>query len=122
MCQLMEGILHFDVQERSQLIGEISARGAMHEFFRGGQQRAEAREPGLGVQPQTALIQAGDLAQSVESAAMRIAGEVIQGLSLRKTVTSTDVPRACFSSSKVAILSCSRRVRKDSGRKARGRA
>jgi len=38
----MEGILHFDMQHRRQLIGEISAWGPMHEFFGGGQQRAEA--------------------------------------------------------------------------------
>ena len=43
----MEGILYFDVQQGSQLIGEVSARGAMYEFLGGGQQRAEAREPDL---------------------------------------------------------------------------
>jgi len=76
----MESILHFDVQERGQLIGEVSARGTMHAFLGGGQQRAETGKPGFSVRPQSAIIKAGNFAQGVVSAAMRIAGQVIQRL------------------------------------------
>jgi hypothetical protein len=45
--QLMEGVLHFHVQDRSQLLGEVSARRTMNEFLGGGQQGAEAGKPNL---------------------------------------------------------------------------
>jgi hypothetical protein len=76
----MEGILHFDVQVRSQLIGEVSTRGTLDEGICRGQQGAEAGEPDLCLGPQSAIIKAGDFAQGIVSAAMGIAGEVIQRL------------------------------------------
>jgi hypothetical protein len=51
LIQLMEGILQLDVQERSPLIGEVSARGMMNELFRGGQQGAEAEKLSLVMRP-----------------------------------------------------------------------
>jgi hypothetical protein len=76
--QLIQGILHLDMQQRSQFIGEVSARGTMNESFRGGQQGAEAREPGVCMRPQSVIVKAGDIAQGIVAAAMGIAGEVIE--------------------------------------------
>jgi hypothetical protein len=61
----MQRILHGNVQDRSQLIGEVPARGTMDESFRGGQQRAEAGKPGLCLRPQSAVVKAGDFAQGI---------------------------------------------------------
>ena len=74
----MPGILHFDVQGRSQFIGEISAGGTVDECFRGGQQGAEAGEPNLCPRPQSVVVKTGDFVQGIVSAAMGVAGEVIQ--------------------------------------------
>jgi hypothetical protein len=46
--------------------------------------------------------------------------DVHPGMSLRKTVTSTAAPRACFSSSRVAIWLRSRSARSSSEWKERG--
>jgi hypothetical protein len=45
---------------------------------------------------QDPLSETSDFMQGVVPSAMGIAGEVIQRFELRKTVTSTDVPRACL--------------------------
>jgi hypothetical protein len=74
----MEGILHLDMQRRSQFIGEVSARGTMNESFRGSQQGTEPGKPDICLRPQSVFVKAGDFAQSIVSAAMGIAGEVIQ--------------------------------------------
>jgi hypothetical protein len=50
----------------------------MDECFGGGQQRSETGEPDLGLRPQSVIVEKGDLAQRVVSAAMGIAGEIIQ--------------------------------------------
>jgi len=76
----MEGILHFDVQLGQQFIGEASPQGTVNERFRGCQQGAEAGEPDLLLGPQSAIVKASDFAQGIVSAAMGIAGEVIQRL------------------------------------------
>src|SRR5713226_4402829 len=74
----MQGILHFDVQGRSQFIGEISARGTIDECSRGGQQCAATGEPDLSLRPQSVIVKTGDLAQGIVSTAMGVAGEIIQ--------------------------------------------
>ena len=76
----MQGVLHFDVQGRSQFIGEVSARGTIDECFCGGQQRAEPGEPDLCLRPQSVVVKTGDFAQSIVSAAVGVAGEIIQQL------------------------------------------
>ena len=78
----MQRVLHFDVQGPRQFIGAIPARGTMDEGFGGGQQRAETREPDLGLRPQSLLVETGDFAQGIVSAAMGVAGEVIQRFEL----------------------------------------
>src|SRR5713226_1518971 len=74
----MQGILHFDVQGRSQFIGEVSARGTIDECSRGGQQCAATGEPDLSLRPQSVIVKTGDLAQGIVSTAMGVAGEIIQ--------------------------------------------
>ena len=53
LSQLMQCVLDFDVQDPRQFIGEVSARGAIHEHFGGGQQRAETREPDVSLGPRS---------------------------------------------------------------------
>src|SRR6266851_6274128 len=52
------------------------------EPFGGGQQGAETREPDVFLRPQSHVVKAGDFAQSIVSAAMGVADEVIQGFEL----------------------------------------
>jgi hypothetical protein len=83
LSQLMQGILHCDVQEGSQLMGEVSARGTMDQSLRSGQQRAQAGEPSLCLRPQSVVVKAGDFAQGIVSAAMGVAGQIIQRLEFK---------------------------------------
>ena len=46
----------------------------------GGEQRAETREPDLGMRPQPMLVETGDFPQGIVSATMGVAGEIIQRL------------------------------------------
>src|SRR5271169_1022684 len=78
----MQGVPHFDVQDRVQFIREISARGTIDESFGSGQQRAETRKPDVCPGPQSHVVKAGDFAQSIVSTAMRVTGEIIQRLEL----------------------------------------
>src|SRR5260370_18905335 len=78
----MQGVLHFDVEGSGQFIGEISTRGTIDEPFSGGQQRAETREPDVRLRPQATLVKTGDFAQRIVTAAMGVAGEVIQRFEL----------------------------------------
>src|ERR1700686_4809270 len=76
----MQRILDFDVESGSQFIGEVSTRRAIHECFRGGQQRAETGEPHLCPRPESVIIEESDLAERVKPATMRITAEVAQRL------------------------------------------
>ena len=76
--QLMQCVLHFDVQGPRQFIGEVSVRRTIDKGFGGGQQRSELREPDVGLRPQPMLVESDDFAQGIVSPAMRVAGEVIQ--------------------------------------------
>src|SRR5271169_1414847 len=78
----MQGVLHFNVQGPRQFIGEETARGTIDEHFGGGQQRAETREPDVCLRPQSLVVKPGDFAQRIVTAAMGIAGEVIERLEL----------------------------------------
>ena len=78
LSQLMQRVLHIDVQGTRQFVGEIPARRTIDECLGGGQQRAEAREPDVCLRPQSLVVKAGDFAQGIVSAAMGVAGEVVQ--------------------------------------------
>ena len=66
------------MQDRRQFFRKISGRRATDERLGGGQQCAVAREPGRRAGPQAIGAETGDLAKSVETAAMRIARQVIE--------------------------------------------
>lgn len=78
LSQLMQCVLHFDVQGPSQFRGEVPAGGTIDESLGGGQQRAETREPDGGLRPQSVVLETGDFTQGIESAAMGVAGQVIE--------------------------------------------
>jgi len=76
--QVIERVLHFDMQALGQFFGEIASRGMLHPGFGGSEQRAMTREPDSLMRPQSISVEAGDLAQRVVTSAMGIAGERVE--------------------------------------------
>ena len=76
--QVIERVLHFDMQALGQFFGEIALRGMLHPGFGGGEQRAMTREPDSLMRPQSISVEAGDLTQRVVTSAMGIAGERVE--------------------------------------------
>jgi hypothetical protein len=72
---MAQRLLNFGVQDISELRGVEAVRRSQDKGFDGGQKGAEAREPDGFVGPQPAIIKAGDVGQSVEAPAVRVAGE-----------------------------------------------
>jgi hypothetical protein len=66
------------VQDRRQFFRKISRDRATDERLGGGRRGAVAGEPGRCAGPQTIGTETGDLAKSVETAAMRVAGQVVE--------------------------------------------
>ena len=66
------------MQDGRQFFRKISRDRATDERFGGGQQGTVAGEPGRRAGPQTIGPETGDLAKSVETAAMRVAGQVVE--------------------------------------------
>src|ERR1700731_445128 len=66
------------MQDRGQLFGKISRYRATDQRLSGGQQGAGAGEPRRLAGPQTIGSEAGDLTKSVVTAAMRVAGQVVE--------------------------------------------
>src|SRR5882672_4544534 len=103
------------MQDLRQLLREISRDRVTDERLGGGQQGAVAGEPGGLAGPQAIGTEMGDLTKSVETAAMRVAGQVVELFELSETVRSTSVPRARLRSGRVAILRWSSSFRNESG-------
>jgi hypothetical protein len=59
--EVVERVLHFDMQALGQFFGEIALGGMFDPGFGGGQQRAMTREPDGFVGPQSIGVEAGDL-------------------------------------------------------------
>jgi hypothetical protein len=78
----MERVLHFDVEQIGEFIGEPTARRLLDETFDGGEEGAEAGKPDGVVGPETGAVEAGDVGESVEASAMGVAGEVAKWLEL----------------------------------------
>ena len=76
--QVIERVLHFDMQALGQLLGAIAWRGMLHPGFGGGEQRAVTREPHSLMRPQSISVEVGDLTQRVVTSAMGIAGERVE--------------------------------------------
>ena len=66
------------VQDRRQFFRKISRYRATDERLGGGQQGTVTGEPCRRAGPETIGTETGDLAKSVETAAMRVAGEVVE--------------------------------------------
>jgi hypothetical protein len=102
-----------------QLIGEPAVRGVVDERLDGGDEGAVTGKPNCIVGPQADDIEAGGFAEGIVTAAVGIAGEVIQELELSK---DSEVGAGAESSSgKVAILLRRRCLRRSWGLKERGR-
>jgi hypothetical protein len=67
-----------------QFIGEPAARGLVDERLDGGDEGAIAGKPNSIVGPQADVVEAGGFAEGIVTAAMGIAGEVIQELEFSK--------------------------------------
>jgi hypothetical protein len=67
-----------------QFIGEPAARGLVDEGLDGGDKGAITGKPNCIVGPQADVVEAGGFAEGIVTAAMGIAGEVIQELELSK--------------------------------------
>jgi hypothetical protein len=66
------------VQERRQFLGKISRDRVADERLGGRQQSTVAGEPRRLAGPQAIGSEAGDLTKSVETTAMRVAGQVVE--------------------------------------------
>ena len=73
------------MQDRRQFFRKISRDRATDEGLGGGQQGTVAGEPGRRAGPQAVGSEAGDLAKRVETAAMRVAGQVVEFFELSKS-------------------------------------
>ena len=62
----------------SQFVGEPPARGLIDEGLNGGDQRAMTREPDRIMGPQAGIVEAGGLTEGIVTAAMSIAGQVVE--------------------------------------------
>ena len=103
--QVEEGIVDLHMEPAGEFVGEPALRGLVGPGLDGCDQGAVPGEPGGIVGPQSAVVEAGDLPESVEAAAVGITGQVAELLEfLRKTVMSVQVPRAFLRSGSSAIL------------------
>ena len=82
--ELAERLLYFRVEVIGQLMGIVAPKRLLYENFHGGQQCAMAGKPDTFVRPESAIVEMSDFGQSIEAAAMRVAGEVIQLLQFTK--------------------------------------
>ena len=72
--ELAQRVLGADTEQVVQLVDEVSGFGVVDERLRGCEQGAGAGEADSGEGPQAALVEVGELVESVVAAAMRVAG------------------------------------------------
>ena len=82
--EIVEGILDFSMENVGQFIGEPAARGLVDEGLDGGDEGAITGKPNCIMGPQADVVEAGGFAEGIVTAAMGIAGKVIQELELSK--------------------------------------
>ena len=109
------------VQDRGQLIGKISGDRATDERLGGGQQGTVARKPSGRGGPQAIGSETDDLAKSVETAAMRVAGQVVEFFELSEDGEVDFGAEGPFQIGKGCDSVVSSSFRKESDEKARGR-
>lgn len=77
-----EGILNLGMESGREFVGEITAWRLTDEGLGGGQQGAVAREPDILEGPQAVVIEASDGRERIETASMRVTGQVMELLEL----------------------------------------
>ena len=82
--EIVEGILDFSMENVGQFIGEPTARGLVNEELDGGDKGAITGKPNCIMGPQAEIVEACGFAEGIVTAAMGIAGKVIQELELSK--------------------------------------
>jgi len=82
--EIVEGILDLSMENVGQFIGEPAVRGLVDEGLDGGDEGAITGKPNCIVGPQADIVEAGGFAEGIVTAAMGIAGKVIQELELSK--------------------------------------
>jgi len=82
--KIVKRILDFSMENVSQFISEPAARGLVDEGLNGGDEGAVARKPNCIMGPEADLVEAGGFAEGIVTAAMGIAGKIIQELELSK--------------------------------------
>jgi hypothetical protein len=82
--EIVEGILDLSMEDVGEFIGEPAARGLVDEGLDGGDERAITGKPNCIMGPQADIVKAGGFAEGIVTAAVGIAGEVIQELELSK--------------------------------------
>src|SRR5487761_84932 len=78
--QIVEGIVDFGMERVRQFVGEPAVRGLIDQGLNSGHQSAMAGKPDGIVGPQAGVVKAGSFAEGIVTAAMGIAGQVIQEL------------------------------------------
>ena len=76
--------MNLSMEHVGQFVGEPTARGLIDEGHDGGNQSAVTGKPNCIVRPQANVIEADRFAEGVVTAAMGIAGQVIQELEFAK--------------------------------------
>ena len=112
--------MHSHMQDRRQFIRKISGHRATDECLGGGQQGAVAREPSRRTGPQAIGAETGDLAKSVETAAMRVAGQVVEFFELSENGEVDVRAEGTFQIGEGCDFVRSSSFRSESGEKARG--
>jgi len=94
--QLEQGILHFDVQDLLQFVGEVALGSRVDEGFQGRDQIAPTREPDRLKRPKTLRIKPGDLGEGVVAASMGVAGTIGEFFQLAKHGRIDAGPQSLF--------------------------
>ena len=82
--QIVEGIMDLSMKNVGQFIGEPAVRGLVDEGLDSGDEGAVTGKPNCIVGPQADVVKAGGFAEGIVTAAMGVAGEVIQKFELSK--------------------------------------
>jgi hypothetical protein len=82
--QLKQSVLRGDVESLVEFGDEIACGGTVDEGGRGVDQGAEAREPHGIMGPQAIVVKTSDAVESIEAAAMRVAGSIVELIEFAK--------------------------------------
>src|SRR5215475_2297335 len=82
--KLTQCILNVHMQNVRKIGGKETLSGTVDEGFHGRQQRSIAGEPCRLVRPEALVVKMSNLGESIVTATMRIAGQVIQWFQLAK--------------------------------------